>query len=213
VIVENAKREITSILNENLEVAAKALDLYNEFLFLMKEGEKFEEFLEKKEYKREIFEANINKYMATIDKIKRTCPFEIRLNMFLIQTEELNNKLVELCEDLIEKNVDAVSDYVFNQESVNVKTAVQNIITEFQKGPKTTQELVLADNYFKEVEGTERQKIQQKYEQLVEWLMFLQMLPQPKCKQDNTHKDEEINHIKSTYTIYMKLATAIDNQT
>jgi hypothetical protein len=111
--------------------------------------------------------------MATIDKIKRTCPYEIRLNMFLIQTEELNNRLVDLCEDLIDMNVEACSVYVFNDESDSVTAQVRQIQAQFGVAPKTTQDLVMADNYFKEVEGVERQKIQHKYESLVDWLMFL----------------------------------------
>jgi hypothetical protein len=134
--------------------------------------------------------------MATIDKIKRTCPYEIRLNMFLIQTEELNNRLVDLCEDLIDMNVEACSVYVFNDESDSVTAQVRQIQAQFGVAPKTTQDLVMADNYFKEVEGVERQKIQHKYESLVDWLMFLQMLPQPKCKET---KEEDVKRLVNAY--------------
>lgn len=122
VIVVRAKDEITQIVNENVEVAAKALDIYRDFLFLLKESDKIHEFLEKKEYNRDIFQANVDKYSTTIEKIRRTCPYEIRLNMFLIQTEELNNRLVDLCEELIDMNVEAVSEYVFHIESQQVCT-------------------------------------------------------------------------------------------
>lgn len=47
-------------------------------------------------------------YHKTIQKIKMQAPFEIRMNMFLVQCHELNNKLIHECEkliDLILKNI------------------------------------------------------------------------------------------------------------
>lgn len=73
---------------------------------------------------------------------------------------------------------------------------------------------MIADNYFKEVDGVERQKIQSKYEQLVEWLMFLQMMPNPKVKDpQNPTKEEDVRQVINAYTTYMKLAGSIDKQT
>ncbi len=40
--------------------------------------------------------------------------------MFLIKTEELNNRLVEICEDHIDEYFKAIKDYVFNEESTEV---------------------------------------------------------------------------------------------
>jgi len=108
-----------------------------------------------------------------IEQIRATCPYEIRLNMFLIQTEDLNNRLVELCEEHIDRYVSAIKDFVFVEESTNVVTAVKDIQNKFQQGAKTTKDLVQADEYFKDVENREKQIIFNRYEELVQWLMFL----------------------------------------
>lgn len=102
VIVINAKKDISKIIQENLEVTEKALSIYDEYLFLLKENSVIEEFLEKKQFQREELRIRINQFVQTIKQIKQKCPFEIRCNMFLIKTEELNNKLVEICEDAID---------------------------------------------------------------------------------------------------------------
>jgi hypothetical protein len=48
-IVVNAKQEITQILLDNLQIAAKAVNIYDEYLFLMKEQEEVKAFCDRKE--------------------------------------------------------------------------------------------------------------------------------------------------------------------
>jgi hypothetical protein len=87
---------------------------------LLKETEIIKDFLEKKQFQREDFRIRIERFVQTIKQIKQNCPFEIRCNMFLIKTEELNNRLVEICEDHIDEYFKAIKDYVFNEESTEV---------------------------------------------------------------------------------------------
>jgi len=46
-IVKAAKAEIEKILEENLLIAKKAVNVYDEYLFILKEPEKVEEFVKK----------------------------------------------------------------------------------------------------------------------------------------------------------------------
>lgn len=188
-IVIRARDEINRILDDNLKVVQKALNIYDDFVYLLKEGEKIKDFVDKKVYNREDFANRIDKLMNTISLIKATCPYEIRCNMFLIQTEELNNRLVDLCEEHIDTYITAIKDFVFGDESTAVATQVREIQTKFSNSPKTTKELVEADEYFKNVESVVKQQIVNKYESMVDWLTFLQMLPQPKFKET---KEEDV---------------------
>lgn len=43
-VVMKAENEISEILTENLTIAAKAVNIYDEFLFILKEPEKVAEF-------------------------------------------------------------------------------------------------------------------------------------------------------------------------
>jgi Ni,Fe-hydrogenase maturation factor len=100
-LVTDAKFEISETLKENIDVIELALEVYNDYLFILKEKERIEEFLKKEPFDKNQFQAEIDKYMETITKIKDEMPFEIRCNMFLIVCSDINNTLCENCEELI----------------------------------------------------------------------------------------------------------------
>jgi hypothetical protein len=100
-LVTDAKHEISETLSENIDVIDLALEVYNDYLFILKEKERIEEFLKKEPFDKNQFQAEIDKYTETITKIKDEMPFEIRCNMFLIVCSDINNTLCENCEELI----------------------------------------------------------------------------------------------------------------
>lgn len=61
-IVKNAEATIKTIVDENLQATAKCINIYDEFLFLLKEEERIDTFLNKRPFSREEFTAEINKY-------------------------------------------------------------------------------------------------------------------------------------------------------
>ena len=78
--------------------------MYDNYLFILKEKGRIETFLDNPaKYKREDFLAEITRYDNTIKKIRNEMPFEIRMNMFLIDCGDLNNRLCMECEDLIDR--------------------------------------------------------------------------------------------------------------
>jgi len=54
-LVVNAKALISETLRENLEVINLALNVYNDYLFILKERERIEAFLKKEPFEREAF--------------------------------------------------------------------------------------------------------------------------------------------------------------
>jgi len=101
-LVKNAKNEITEILDENMSFVEKALHVYDDYLFILKEKPKVDAFLaDPKTFSREDFAAMIAKYQQTMDKISSTMPKELRMNMFLIDCTDLNNTLCKECDSLI----------------------------------------------------------------------------------------------------------------
>jgi hypothetical protein len=100
-IVEKAKSTISETIDNNLKVVKQALHIYDDFVFILNEKERIDEFLKKEPFDRDEFQAEINKYHETIKKIREEMPFEIRMNMFLIQCSDINNMLCEKCEELI----------------------------------------------------------------------------------------------------------------
>jgi hypothetical protein len=47
-----------------------------------------------------------------MDKIKTEMPYEIRMSMFLIQCEDLNNKIITDCDELIRMMLSRIGEYV-----------------------------------------------------------------------------------------------------
>lgn len=88
-LVKNAKAEIMSILEHNLNAAEMALRVYDEYLFLLKERPRIEKFCSEV-HTREEYMAEIKKYEDTIRSIRKKMPFEIRMNMFLVDCAALN---------------------------------------------------------------------------------------------------------------------------
>jgi len=84
-LVKNAKKEIDEILEENMPSIEKALHVYDEYLFILKEKTRVDAFLsDPNKFSREDFAAEIAKYQNTMNKIADTMPKELRMNMFMI---------------------------------------------------------------------------------------------------------------------------------
>jgi hypothetical protein len=98
---------------ENLEVVRLALNIYDDFLFILNEKERIEDFLKKEPYDRDEFQAEIDKYHVMIRRIRDEMPFEIRMNMFLIQCSDINNMLCEKCEEMITEIINKITEHVF----------------------------------------------------------------------------------------------------
>lgn len=129
-IVKKAENEIGEILLENLSIAAKAVNVYDDYLFILKEPERVQEFMTTMPRKREEYIARIQVYLDTIYKIKTEAPYEIRMSMFLIQCHELNNRLIHECEKLIEMIVKRMYD-VNNEEAAYIIHEVKKIQESF----------------------------------------------------------------------------------
>jgi uncharacterized protein YoxC len=96
--MEEAKKTVSKIIEENRKVVEQSLHVYDEYKWILHETEKLEEFLAKDNPQREDYQERINKYQQTIDKIRDEMPFELRMNMFLIECKDINDMLCERLE-------------------------------------------------------------------------------------------------------------------
>ena len=87
--------------------------MYDEFLFLLQEDQRIENFLNKKPYKKEEFVAEIERFKSTIAKIRKVAPFEIRMSMFLVECSDLNENLVVICKNMITKILKKTEEFVY----------------------------------------------------------------------------------------------------
>jgi len=84
-MVKKAEMKIEEILQENLNVVEKALDVYTEYMFILSESPKLDAYLEDPKPKSiDDYWHKIGFYIDTIEKIRQNLPFEIRMNMIMI---------------------------------------------------------------------------------------------------------------------------------
>jgi hypothetical protein len=177
-LVQNAMAEVKDILGEHLGVTQRVVNVYDEFLFLSDEKDRVEEFLQKKPYSRDEFLERINKYQSTMDKIKTEMPYEIRMSMFLIQCEDLNNKIITDCDELIRMMLSRIGEYVQSDLATKVTADVRNIKQVFSDPVTKTEQLVAAEAYIDSVRTKKRKEIVDAYNDMVDWLRFLYKYPQ-----------------------------------
>jgi hypothetical protein len=87
-----------------MAVVEQALHVYDDYLFILKEKAKVSQFLsDPSKFKREDFKAEITRYESTMRQIRDNMPKELRMNMFLIDCSELNNRLCQECDSLVDQ--------------------------------------------------------------------------------------------------------------
>ena len=176
-LVQNAMIEIKQILMEHLAVTQNVVNVYDEYEFIIKEKENIQEYLKNATLNRDEFLEKINMYQAIIKKIQNEMPFEIRMSMFLVNCEELNNKLISDCESIVNEMLGKIADYVQIDLAPQIVQSVRNIKAKFAERVSTTRELVDALDYLDEAKQKEQKNIIINYNDMMEWLRFLYKYP------------------------------------
>jgi len=173
-LVSKAKAKISETLKENLETVKLAVHIYDDYLFILKEKTRIEEYLKNEDnYTREGFQAEIDKYVQTISKIRKEMPFEIRMNMFLIKCSDINNQLCDECDELMKMLLDKVDSHVYQKLAPQISAAVKKIKEETGFKANDTKTLVHVKKLLDQVKGEEKGKLMANYQDMIEWLMML----------------------------------------
>ena len=190
-IVNKAKSKIEDIIEQNINVVEKCYSTYDEYMFILKEDARIEKFLSETDDKDALVE-EINKYKATIQRIKNELPFEIRMNMFLIDCNDLKNELINRCEELINKILDAISKYI-QQESIRITKKCGDNKDELARPINSAADLVKTEEFLEKYKEIEKAQITTDYLKVVDWLMTLYEYPSYKAS------EEEIKHIQDAH--------------
>jgi len=154
-------------------VVEQAIHVYDDYLFLLKEKPRIEQFLAEPNYSREQFKAEIKKFEDTMNSIRENMPYEIRMNMFLIDCVDLNEKLVEECEDLIKAIVEKTSYYTFQERANNIITNFKQIQEGFASKAESSKLLVKMEKELEDVKNVKKGLLINDYKELIEWLTLL----------------------------------------
>lgn len=207
-LVKNAKQEISEILDKNMSVVEKALHVYDEYLFILKEKQRVDAFLaDTGNFSRDEFAKEITRFQQTQNKISDTMPKELRMNMFMIDCTELNKRLYDECTQLIERMLMRASEYVLTETSTGIFSMVKGIGDKFsQRSNESTSQLVQAERDFEDFKLFKRTEIINKYNDLVDWLCFLYKYPRLKIQEDH------VKTVKSAHDQILKIQQFIDQK-
>ena len=186
-LVRSAKIEIAEILEKNMVYVEKALHIYDDYLFILKERQRVEQFLaDQTKYKREDFTAEIARYENTMRKIRDTMPKELRMNMFMIDCSELNSRLCKECDDLIERILARALDFMIEQAQKTFGDVKQWNERFQQRASDSTQELVKSEKEFEDFKLFKKKELIEQYSDLIDWLCFLYENPRQKLYEEQT---------------------------
>jgi hypothetical protein len=146
-------------VDENLQATAKCINIYDEFLFLLHEDARLEAFLAKKPPQREEYLAEIHRYQETIARIRKVAPYEIRMSMFLVECNDLNENLIKMCENFIKKILAKIEYLITYEQATHVSGQVRNMTTTFANRAETSSLLVEYEGYLEDVKNLQRQAI------------------------------------------------------
>jgi len=162
-LVSKAKSKISQTLDENLKIVQKAVNVYDEYLWILQEKQRVTEFISNSDkensYDKNEFQGLIDKFKDTIEKIREEMPFEIRMNMFLIKCSDINNALCEECETIIDIILQKVSDLVFIQWANKITHDVKQIQENNTQKSNNTGELVKYEKRLEDVKNIEHKML------------------------------------------------------
>jgi hypothetical protein len=150
-LVINAKNKISTTIRDNLETVKLATNIYDDYLFILNEKDRIEVFLNKEPFDREEFQAEIDKYERTIERIRDTMPFEIRMNMFLVKCSDINNMLCDECDELIKIILEKVESHIYQTLAPDISQAVKTIKEEMGIKAANSKLLVNFENKLEDV--------------------------------------------------------------
>lgn len=159
--------------------------IYDNYLFILNEKERIQTFLSKDKYDREEFQAEIDKYLDTIDKIRDEMPFEIRMNMFLIRCADINNQLCDECDELTKMILEKVENYVYQELAPEISSKVKSIKEEMAVKASNSKLLVGFENQLEDIKMFEHKRLMEMFTEMVEWLMFLNRNPRQRQIDEN----------------------------
>jgi len=201
-LVFKSKSKIKETLDDNLKVVGLACNVYDEYLFILKEKERIEAFLSKEPFSRDEFQKEIDKFKDTIEKIREEMPYEIRMNMFLVQCSEINNNLCEECQDIIQMILRCVSDYVFVKMAPEISNQVKSITEELGLKSTNSAELVDHEKRLEEIKVQEHKRLIAEYNDMIDWLVLLNKNPQLQTLDES---------IKPIYNAHKLIGTVVNN--
>jgi len=172
VLVKQALATVDEIISENLVMAKQVVSLYSKYEYILTEKQKLAKFLADKTKTREDYNEMIAKYQAQKDDILANLKCEVRMNMFLVDCREINEKLLNDCLDLIGDLERTIAD--------DLKDRADKLLEEYEVIQKklnqkldTEEILVEVEQFLNLLKESKKDEYVNNYQDLLQWLMML----------------------------------------
>jgi hypothetical protein len=175
-VMDDAKKTVSKIIEENRKIVETAVDVYQDYMWILDQGPKVQEFVDTKNtqnYDRDKFQEKINSYQACIDKIRDEMPHEIRMNMFLVECKDINDLLCERLEGLIMTILNKVTEYVFAIEATKISSEVKIIKEQLAARATETKQLCENRQRLEDVMNKDAKRLKTQYLEIIEWHQLL----------------------------------------
>lgn len=158
-----------------------------------------EAMLRRRDFDRESLQAEIDGLQSYVDKIGEEIPFEIRMNMFLIDCRDVRSILIDECEDIMKMILDKVGEHAFHHLAPKIQDEVQQISKDLSQRAINSQQLVALETMQDHVEKHQRKELIYAYGDLVQWILMLNQNPRYKLT------DANIQAVGRAYDLFKNL--------
>jgi hypothetical protein len=204
-VMEEAKKTVQKIIEENRKVVEQSLHVYDEYKWILYESDKLEEFLAKDNPQREEYQERINLYQQTIDKIRDEMPFELRMNMFLIECKDINDMLCERLEQLMSSILQKVTNNVFHVMAADIQSNIKQIKEELQPRAGNSKILTDMEKRGQDVKDKDQKRLKEEYIDMIEWHQMLCRNPRQRLM-DSDH----VRPLQLAYQIVNEIVVIIE---
>lgn len=170
-LIQDVFKEVDEIINNNLAVISKVTQVFDNYIFLLTEEERVQQFIAK-EPTREEFRAEIKKYMDAFDSVNHDIPFYIHMPMVMIDCTDVKKELLRTCEKLIDDLVAAINKLVFEKNGT-INRTISSLKDSIRDPADEVETLVRLEQTIDRIKEVQKGQIEKDFRDLTLWLLML----------------------------------------
>ena len=172
VLVRGALETVDDVIKDNLQVVKQVLSLYSKYEYILTEKNKLAVFLNDPTKTRDDYQDYITKYSKQKDDIINNLPCEVRMNMFLVDCKDINEKLIKECNELIAELERTISKNL-REKADQMIFDYSNLTAKINQKGDNEDLLVATEKALAELKDVKKDEFVARYQDLLEWLMML----------------------------------------
>lgn len=171
-VIQNAFKEIENIIKNNIDAINHVPEVFEKYIFLLKEHEQVEKFTIIEKHTKKEFQHEIAKYEQIYKNLNKEIPFYIRMSMILVDCTEFKRALLRACQDLIKRLTKAIHDLIHDQNAF-ISKEFERMQDDISHNAENAEKLVELENHLEKIKRTKAKETEAQFNELKEWLFVL----------------------------------------